>query len=228
MSQSQTSSVIRSLENVRERVKQRLLKVPEYRAFLAIEAPIAEVADISDLVAHLQAAKQRILERLAATKEYEALLTVEKAIKDISDVLDVVAEDGSLDTALASSEKVIGKNDLSEVAAASGAATQQSLREVAADPVAKASPAMASQTAVVTEMPAADARDASGPTAAAEPAEQHPDKAVAAPAERFSTLGLVEEWRLTTMVRESFSANADGEAGPAGESKPEAEKAKVA
>lgn len=99
MSQSQTSSAIRSLENVRERVKQRLTKVPEYRAFLAIEKPMAEVADIPDLLAHLEAAKQKILERLALTREYQALLTVEKTIKEISEVLEVVGDTGTFDAA---------------------------------------------------------------------------------------------------------------------------------
>jgi hypothetical protein len=97
MSQSQTSSEIRSLENVRERVKNRLWKVPEYRAFLAIEKPMAEVADIPDLLAHLETAKQKILDRLKLTREYRALLTVEKAIYEISEVLEVVGEEGSID-----------------------------------------------------------------------------------------------------------------------------------
>ena len=93
MSQSQTSGVVRALENVRDRVQQRLTKVPEYRAFLAIEKPMAEVADIPDLLAHLEAAKQKILEHLTQRREYQALLTVEKAIKDISDVLEIVGDD---------------------------------------------------------------------------------------------------------------------------------------
>ena len=99
MSQSQTSGLIRSLENVRDRVKQRLTKVPEYRAFLAIEKPMAEVADIPDLLAHLEAAKQKILEHLTLRREYQALLTVEKAIKDISEVLELVGDDESFDAA---------------------------------------------------------------------------------------------------------------------------------
>jgi hypothetical protein len=99
MSQSQTSGVIRSLENVRDRVKQRLTKVPAYRAFLAIETPMAEVADIPDLLAHLEAAKQKILEHLMLSCEYQALLTVEKAIKDISGVLEIVGDDASFDAA---------------------------------------------------------------------------------------------------------------------------------
>jgi hypothetical protein len=99
MSQSQTSTVIRSLETVQERVKQRLTKVPEYRAFLAIEKPMMEVAHIPDLHAHLETAKQKILERLTLTREYQALLTVEKAIKEISEVLEVVGDDGNVDVA---------------------------------------------------------------------------------------------------------------------------------
>lgn len=105
MSQSQTSSVIRSLENVRERVKQRLAKVAEYRAFLAIETPMAEVAHIPDLHAHLESARQKILERLALTREYQGLLTVEKAIKEIAEVLDVVGDDGSDDAVAAPSSR---------------------------------------------------------------------------------------------------------------------------
>jgi hypothetical protein len=99
MSQSQTSDVIRSLETVRERVKQRLTKVPEYRAFLAIETPMAEVAHVPDLHAHLETAKQKILERLTLTREYQALLTVEKAIKEVSEVLEVMGDDGDFEAA---------------------------------------------------------------------------------------------------------------------------------
>ena len=97
MSQSQTSNVVQSLENVRERVKQRLTKVPEYRAFLAIEKPIAEVAGIPDLLAHLETAKQKILDRLKLTREYQALLTVENAVKEISEVLEVMGDEGNFD-----------------------------------------------------------------------------------------------------------------------------------
>ncbi len=197
MSQSQASSVIRSLETVRERAKQRLMKLPEYRAFLAIEQPIAEVADISDLVVHLQAAKQKILERLATTREYQALLTVEKAINDISEVLDVVAEDGNVDAAPASAESPSGKKELTEVTAASAA--------------------------VVTELPETYPRNAAELAAA----EKRPETPVSSPTERLSTLGLVEEPRLTAMVRDSFAANrANEEARPEGTA--ETEKAKVA
>ena len=154
MSQSQQSSVLQSLETVREKVKLRLMKVPEYRAFLAIEKPMAEVADIPDLVAHLQAAKQKILERLTTTQEYRALLTVEKAIKDISDVLDVVGNDAAP-----------GEEELSAI------------------------------------QPAAEMEQSAPAIAVTAPGE-HRESSVSNPAGRFSTLGLVEEWRLTALVQE--------------------------
>jgi hypothetical protein len=99
MSPSQASNVIRSLENVRERVTQRLANVPEYRAFLAMDKPMAEVADIPELLPHLEAAKQKVLDRLKLRAEYQALLTVDNAIKEISDVLEVIGEDAAADVA---------------------------------------------------------------------------------------------------------------------------------
>lgn len=226
MSQSQPSSVIHSLVTVRDKVKLRLMKVPEYRAFLAIEMPIVEVADIPDLVAHLQTAKQKILERLTTTQEYRALLTVEKAIKDISEVLDVVGDDATVEAAPAAAEKVAEKE---EVSAAAAAEAQQSAPAVAvAAPPAKAPAIVANATAAVQDTPETYARDAADIAAAIASAE-HNKKSAANPSERLSTLGHVEEWRLTALVRESYSANAGNEdAGPAGEGKAQAEQAKVA
>ncbi|MGA9946696.1 MAG: hypothetical protein WBQ24_00460 [Xanthobacteraceae bacterium] len=202
------------------------MKVPEYRAFLAIEMPIAEVADIPDLVADLQMAKQKILERLTTTQEYRALLTVEKAIKDISEVLDVVGDDATVEAAPAAAEKVAEKE---EVSAAAAAEAQQSAPAVAvAAPPAKAPAIVANATAAVQDTPETYARDAADIAAAIASAE-HNKKSAANPSERLSTLGHVEEWRLTALVRESYSANAGNEdAGPAGEGKAQAEQAKVA
>ena len=229
MSQSQPSSVIHSLVTVRDKVKLRLMKVPEYRAFLAIEMPIAEVADIPDLVADLQTAKQKILERLTTTQEYRALLTVEKAIKDISEVLDVVGDDATVEAAPAAAEKVAEKEEVSAAAPAAAAEAQQSAPAVAvAAPPAKAPAIVANATAAVQDTPETYARDAADIAAAIASAE-HNKKSAANPNERLSTLGHVEEWRLTALVRESYSANAGNEdAGPAGEGKAQAEQAKVA
>ena len=229
MSQSQPSGVIHSLVTVRDKVKLRLMKVPEYRAFLAIEMPIVEVADIPDLVAHLQTAKQKILERLTTTQEYRALLTVEKAIKDISEVLDVVGDDATVEAAPAAAEKVAEKEEVSAAAPAAAAEAQQSAPAIAvAAPPAKAPAIVANATAAVQDTPETYARDAADIAAAIASAE-HNKKSAANPNERLSTLGHVEEWRLTALVRKSYSANAGNEdAGPAGEGKAQAEQAKVA
>ena len=244
MSQSQPSGVIHSLQTVRDKVKLRLMKVPEYRAFLAIEMPIAEVADIPDLVAHLQTAKQKILERLTTTQEYRALLTVEKAIKDISEVLDVVGNDANVDAAPAAAEKVAAKEASQEARKeeaarkedvpaaappAAAAAEQQSAPAIAiVAPPAAAPAVIATAAAAVNETPETYARDAADIAAAIEASGEHHKRPVANPTERLSTLGHVEEWRLTALVRESYSANLDHEdARSAGEGKATAE-AKVA
>jgi hypothetical protein len=88
----QESGVIQSLERVRDRVKEQLIKVPEYRALLAIETSIAEVSNIPDLATCLESAKEKIMDRLMTVREYQAMLAVEKSITEISDVLGVLAE----------------------------------------------------------------------------------------------------------------------------------------
>jgi len=88
----QSFGVIQSLERVRERVKEQLIKVPEFRALLAIEKSIAEVSNIPDLVPCLESAKEKILDRLMTVREYRAMLAVEKSITEISEVLGVLAD----------------------------------------------------------------------------------------------------------------------------------------
>ena len=87
----QSPEVIASLEGVRAKVVDHLMKLPEFRAFLAIEAAIAEVANIPDLMACLEPAKNKILDRLTTVREYQALLAVKKSIAEISEVLGVLA-----------------------------------------------------------------------------------------------------------------------------------------
>jgi hypothetical protein len=93
----QSPGVIQSLERVRDRVKERLIKVPEFRAFLAVETSISEVSHVPDLVDCLQLAKQRIMDRLMTVREYQAMLAVEKSITEISEVLGVLSKDESAD-----------------------------------------------------------------------------------------------------------------------------------
>jgi len=76
----QSPGVIQTLERVRERVQEQLMKVPEFRAFLAVETSISEVSHVPDLVDCLQSAKQKIMDRLMTIREYQAMLVVEKSI----------------------------------------------------------------------------------------------------------------------------------------------------
>ena len=92
----QSPSVIQSLERVRERVREQLIKVPEFRAFLAVETSILEVSHVPDLADCLQSAKQKITDRLMTIREYKAMLAVEKSITEISEVLGVLAEGESV------------------------------------------------------------------------------------------------------------------------------------
>jgi len=93
----QTPGVIQSLKRVKERVREQLFKVPEYRALLAMETSIAEVSHIPDLAGYLETAKEKIMDRLMKVREYQAMLAVEKSISEISEVLGVLAsgEDSS-------------------------------------------------------------------------------------------------------------------------------------
>ena len=87
----QSPGVIQSLEGVRARVVEQLTNVPEFRALLAVETAIEEVANIPDLMACLEPAKTKIIDRLMKVREYQALLAVEKSITEISEVLGVLA-----------------------------------------------------------------------------------------------------------------------------------------
>ena len=192
---------------------------------------MAELADISDLLIHLQTAQDKILERLAATKEYQALLTVEKAIQDLAQVLEVVADGENFDVEPAPLEEVSAKEESSDIASLPVAEAQQAVDQTAGAASSGETPVVeADETAAVTATtPVIQSHDASGPASSVEAAGEQAGKSIWNPTARFSTLGLVEEWRLTTMVRKSFSANGgNDDALFAGEGTAKAEKAKVA
>jgi hypothetical protein len=88
----QSPGVIQSLERVRDRVQGQLIKVPEFRALLAVQTSISEVSHVPDLLDCLQSAKQKIMDRLMTVREYQAMLAVEKSIAEISEVLGVLSE----------------------------------------------------------------------------------------------------------------------------------------
>jgi hypothetical protein len=87
----QSPGIIQLLQTILDKVKEQLMNVREYRAFLAIEKSIAEVSDLHDIVAPLESTKEKIKDRLKEVREYRAMLAVEKSIADISEVLGVLA-----------------------------------------------------------------------------------------------------------------------------------------
>lgn len=84
--------VIQSLEQIKDRVKNQLLGVKEYRAFLAIQKAIDEISEIGAIVTSLEASRDQVQDRLNGVREYRALLAVEKSIADISDVLGILED----------------------------------------------------------------------------------------------------------------------------------------
>jgi hypothetical protein len=198
--------VIQALEIVRERVTRRLMEAPEYRAFLAIEKAIVEVAVIGDLVIHLETARQEILDRLTMTPAYRALLTVKKAIKDVSEIPDVVGSDADFDAILAAPETPITEEaETTRASVAIKPAAAMEAQRTAAAIVATAPPgdapvAVATVVAQATGMPNAYAFDASTDLAGAvEACRGHPEASISNAAERLSTLRFVEAWRLSAL-----------------------------
>jgi hypothetical protein len=131
----QSPGVIQSLVHVRERVKEQLIKVPEYRAFLAIETSIAEVSNIPDLVVCLEAAKQKIMDRLMTVREYQAMLAVDKSIKEISEVLGVLGGDENYSPApaVAPETPAVPQTEIKEPTPTAAATSQQPDSAVAPD-----------------------------------------------------------------------------------------------
>ena len=84
--------VIQSLEQIRDRVKEQLLSVKEYRAFLAVQKAIDEISEVREIVTSLETVRDQVQDRLNGVREYRALLAVEKSIADISEVLGILEE----------------------------------------------------------------------------------------------------------------------------------------
>ncbi|MBZ0146891.1 MAG: hypothetical protein K8F62_05020, partial [Pseudorhodoplanes sp.] len=66
--------VIQSLEQIRDRVKEQLLSVKEYRAFLAVQKAIDEISEVREIVTSLETVRDQVQDRLNGVREYRALL----------------------------------------------------------------------------------------------------------------------------------------------------------
>lgn len=123
--------VIQSLEQIRDRVKEQLLSVKEYRAFLAVQKAIDEISEVREIVTSLETVRDQVQDRLNGVREYRALLAVEKSIADISDVLGILEEAAPAVPAPEAQPEIRAEVALAEVATAIGQSAPISHSDVA-------------------------------------------------------------------------------------------------
>ena len=82
------SEVIQPLETTRNKIKEQLSTVQEYRLLLAVEKCISQIPDISDdTMATLERVKERLKERLQEVRDYRAFRAIEETIVEIHNIL---------------------------------------------------------------------------------------------------------------------------------------------
>jgi hypothetical protein len=84
--------IIRSLETIQDQVKQELLNIRTYRAYLAVGEAIEEISEVEEIVRSLNGIRSQVVDRLHDVREYRALLAVQKSVLDISEVLGLLEE----------------------------------------------------------------------------------------------------------------------------------------
>jgi len=87
-----THEIIRSLETIQNQVKQELLSLRTYRAYLAVGQAIEEISEVEEIVRSLNGIRSQVVDRLHDVREYRALLAVQKSVLDISEVLGLLEE----------------------------------------------------------------------------------------------------------------------------------------
>jgi len=82
------SEVIQPLETTRNKIKEQLSTVQEYRLLVAVEKCISQIPDISDdTMGTLERVKGRLKERLQEVRDYRAFLAIEETIVEIHNIL---------------------------------------------------------------------------------------------------------------------------------------------
>jgi hypothetical protein len=87
-----THEIIRSLETIQDQVKQELLSVRTYRAYVAVGQAIEEISEVEEIVRSLNGIRSQVVDRLHDVREYRALLAIQKSVLDISEVLGLLEE----------------------------------------------------------------------------------------------------------------------------------------
>ena len=82
------SEVIQPLETTRNKIKEQLSTVQEYRLLVAVEKCISQIPDISDdTMGTLERVKGRLKERLQEVRDYRAFRAIEETIVEIHNIL---------------------------------------------------------------------------------------------------------------------------------------------
>jgi len=75
------SEVLQPLETTRNKIKEQLSTVQEYRLLVALEKCIAQIPDISnDTMTTLERVRERLKECLQEVRDYRALRAIEETI----------------------------------------------------------------------------------------------------------------------------------------------------
>jgi len=82
------SEVIQPLEATRNKIKEQLSAVQEYRLLLTLEKCIAQISDISDdTMTTLERVRERLKECLQEVRDYRALRAIEETIVEVRSIL---------------------------------------------------------------------------------------------------------------------------------------------
>ena len=82
------SEVIQPLETTRNKIKEQLSTVQEYRLLLALEKCIAQIPDISnDTMSTLERVRERLKECLQEFRDYRALCAIEDTLVEVRSIL---------------------------------------------------------------------------------------------------------------------------------------------
>jgi predicted nucleic acid-binding Zn-ribbon protein len=118
------SEVIQPLESTRNKIKEQLSTVQEYRLLVALEKCISQIPDISnDTMTTLERVKEKLKECLQEVRDYRALRAIEETIVEVHNILaeapsavqPLAAESTSIETAPAAAKAVLDGEALAGV-----------------------------------------------------------------------------------------------------------------
>jgi len=82
------SEVLQPLETARNKIKEQLSTVQEYRLLVALEKCISQIPDISnDTMTTLERVRERLKECLREVRDYQALCAIEETIVEVRSIL---------------------------------------------------------------------------------------------------------------------------------------------